>query len=264
MSYQATLAEILQHAIRRHPDLAAALPPPHIPLTEQTSITFTGDFQSSPLARAVHQAFFAALGLQHKLPVEIVTMPGMSGKKYRYFINNLIAAIDNPRYLEIGSWAGSTACAALHSNDLTAVCIDDWSGFGGPKEAFLKNVRNSKTQRTHLKVIESDFRKVDYKSLTLDANVYLFDGPHEEQDQYDGIAYALPCLNSNFTLIVDDYNRKSVRSGTQRAIKTHALTIHSSIVIRTTTNDSDPFLSWQNSEWHNGYFIAVAEQPSQA
>jgi hypothetical protein len=37
-------------------------------------------------------------------------------------------------------------------------------------------------------------------------DVYFFDGPHHERDQYDGIATALPALERHFVLIVDDWN----------------------------------------------------------
>ena len=39
-------------------------------------------------------------------------MEGLSGRKYRSLINNLIQKIKDPRYLEIGTWLGSTACSA--------------------------------------------------------------------------------------------------------------------------------------------------------
>ena len=35
----------------------------------------------------------------------IYSIDGMSGKKYRFFINNLVRTVANPRYLEVGSWA---------------------------------------------------------------------------------------------------------------------------------------------------------------
>jgi len=42
--------------------------------------------------------------------------------------------------------------------------------------------------------IESDFRAVDYSAIGR-FNVYLFDGPHQEQDQYDGIMVARTALD---------------------------------------------------------------------
>ena len=64
-----------------------------------------------------------------KISDEIKFMSGMSGKKYRYLINNLISFTSNARYLEIGCWAGSTVCSALYGNQAKAVCIDNWLKF---------------------------------------------------------------------------------------------------------------------------------------
>src|SRR3954467_15320791 len=70
----------------------------------------------------------------------IYAVNGFSGLKYRFFINRLIGGLSDARYLEVGSWMGSTLCAAIHGNRVRATAIDNWSQFGGPKEVFLKNV----------------------------------------------------------------------------------------------------------------------------
>ena len=78
-------------------------------------------------------------------------MDGMTGKHYRGLINRLVSLLDAPNYLEIGSWKGSSACAAMHGNRLQITCIDNWSEFGGPRNAFLENVercRSDKIART--------------------------------------------------------------------------------------------------------------------
>lgn len=69
----------------------------------------------------------------------IEMMDGMSGYKYRKFINLLISKIDNPRYLEIGSWKGSTLCSAISNNVVSATAIENWSQFDGPKDEFISN-----------------------------------------------------------------------------------------------------------------------------
>ncbi len=66
--------------------------------------------------------------------------------------------------------------------------------------------------------MESDFRAVDFGSLGR-FNVYLFDGPHTDKDQHDGVILALPALDDQFVLIVDDWNWQPVRDGTMSAIR---------------------------------------------
>ena len=73
-----------------------------------------------------------------KITNDIITMDGMSGTKTRHFYNNLLNTED-ARYLEIGTWKGSSVCSAMCGNKAKVVCIDNWSEFGGPKAEFLVN-----------------------------------------------------------------------------------------------------------------------------
>ncbi len=186
---------------------------------------------------------------------------GMSGKRYRYFINNLVRSVGNPRYLEVGSWRGSTLCSAIHGNTLTAVAIDNWSEFGGPKNAFQRNVETFASPQSKVFFIESDFRKVDFKQFDQKFNIYLFDGPHEAQDQFDGLARALAALEDEFVFIVDDWNWERVRAGTFSAIRKCNLGVTFASEIRTTMDNTHPVVGGKESDWHNGYFIAVLTKP---
>ena len=230
------------------------------PDIDQTSYKLSGDFFSNSATALLFTSFKRSMALDHKLHPAVAGMRGMSGRKYRYLINDLIEAMKNPRYLEVGSWTGSTACAAIYGNQLKAVCIDNWTKFGGPREIFLKNVNIVKNEHVDFTLIENDFRQVDYSRIGT-FNVYLFDGPHEEKDQYDGVVVAQPALDEVYTLIVDDWNRPAVRKGTFRALEETGTLVMCSIEIRTTQTDTDPKLkAGEKSEWHNGYFMAVCRK----
>lgn len=208
------------------------------------------------LAAAVKAAFDDAMEYKGKLSEQVLTIQGMSGKKYRYFINNLVEKLQSPRYLEVGSWAGSTLCSAIYKNAVTAVAIDDWSQFGGPIDQFFRNLAESCSVDTKVSVLSQDFRKVDFKALGK-FNIYLFDGPHEAKDQYDGLSMALDCLEDEFVYIVDDWNWGRVREGTLASIADLGLTVMSSTEVRSTEDDNNPQVAFQESDWHNGYFIAI-------
>jgi hypothetical protein len=220
------------------------------------AISLRGDFsalsESKLVKRSLDQALTNIGG-----PADFVrAINGMSGQKYRTFINILVGLHLDARYLEIGSWAGSTAAAALYGNTAKAVCIDNWSEFGGPKAEFLANIERVRSPSINFRLIENDFRNVDYTSLGR-FNIYFFDGPHQEQDQYEGIMVARPALDRPFVLIVDDWNWRQVRLGTFRAIRDAGYSLASSIEIRTTHDNSHPLISGRESDWHNGYLIAV-------
>jgi hypothetical protein len=228
---------------------------------EETSIRLSGNFEQSTYGVLLRHALHRALALDTKLPEWVVKMDGMSGKKYRYMVNNLVESLPNTRYLEVGSWAGSTACSAIYGNKVEKIrCIDNWSEFGGPKDRFMAHIDQAMSPDISFGFIESDFRQVNYKDLGK-FNLYLFDGPHSEQDQFDGVAIAQPALDDHYILIVDDYNWKDVRDGTLRALKHFGATIECAIEIRTTQDDAHPIKSIrQESEWHNGYFFAVCKK----
>jgi hypothetical protein len=216
-----------------------------------------GDFSSSHQARLLKSSFESVQSGAHSpLPGEIRQIEGMSGQKYRSLINQLVGSISDARYLEIGSWAGSTAAAALYGNGVRALCIDNWSEFDGPRELFFANIKKVLTPSIQFEVIERDFRAVDYKDIGT-FNIYLFDGPHAEKDQYDGIMIVQPALANPFILIVDDWNWREVRLGTFQALLDARCRVEASIEISTNEN---PKLAGRHSDWHNGYFIGVVNK----
>ena len=99
--------------------------------------------EGNALVAAVKYSLTRAIIEDGKLGQDILNMEGMSGKKYRIFINNLIENIADPRYLEIGVWLGSTLCSAIYDNNVKALAIDNWSEFDGA-ETFFANISRFK------------------------------------------------------------------------------------------------------------------------
>jgi len=194
------------------------------------------------------------------IPDWIIDLNGMSGKKYRNFINILIPKIDNPKYLEIGCWKGSTACSVLHLNDIKATFIDNWSQFGGPQQEFFDNISRciNDENKNQIKIINEDFRKVEFSSEEK-YNIFFFDGPHEEDDHYDGLVIPYNSLDDEFIFICDDWNWDSVKNGTNKAIQNLNLNILYSMEIIPTKPEGYG-LGGEFSDWHNGYFIAVCKK----
>lgn len=194
----------------------------------------------------------------------IYTIDGMSGARYRRFINALVRRLADPSYLEVGSWMGSTLCSAIEGNAVRALAIDNWSQFGGPKDAFLANVARFCPPTADVRFIDGDFRMVSFAGLAAAMppfNIYLFDGPHEEADQYDGLVAALPALAREFVFICDDWNWQPVRRGTHRAIVDAGLDIQFGAEIRTSLDGSHGEPAGKASDWHNGYFLSVLRKP---
>jgi hypothetical protein len=232
---------------------------PNVSGSDLPAIVTSGDFSNAE-GQGLEAALRAAIDGRSKLPVTIRAIKGMSGQRYRTLINTLIEVFDRPRYLEIGSWPGSTVAAAIYGNSVHALCIDNWSEFSGTKEQFLTNIEKATSSSTVLHLIEQDFREVHYGALGK-FNVFLFDGPHSEVDHRDGILVVQPCLADRFVLIVDDWNWLNVRIGTMRGLLAAKCRVESSVQVRTTNDNTHPSLAFEASDWHNGYFIAVVCKP---
>ena len=92
-------------------------------------------------------------------------------------------------------------------------------------------------------------------------NIYLYDGDHTEESHYKALTYYYNCLDDIFIFIVDDWNWKSVRDGTMRAIKDLRLKELFYRQIRTTLNNQHPEMgSPEQKKWHNGLYVCVLQK----
>jgi len=199
-----------------------------------------------------------------KLCAQILAMDGLSGQRTRHFYNNL-CSLPNAKYLEVGCWKGSSTCAAMYGNNMTVYAIDNFSEFGGPKEEFANNVFKYRgTNDFHF--VEKDCWKVTAEDLNnVKFNIYLYDGAHEYEDQYNAVKYYKDFMEDEFILIVDDYNWYRVSEGTEQAIKDCNLeVVYKQIILTTNDGSHTPIhtypYSGMISQWHNGIGIFVLKK----
>jgi hypothetical protein len=88
----------------------------------------------------------------------------------------------------------------------------------------------------------------------------MFDGPHNEQSQYDGIMLAQRALEKSHILIVDDWNWPPARDGTLQALVDTNCRVESWIEVRTSLDNTHAPVAFKHSDWHNGYFIAIVQK----
>lgn len=189
-----------------------------------------------------------------KITNDIIDMDGMSGTKTRHFYNNLLN-MEDARYLEIGTWKGSSVCSAMCNNKATVVCIDNWSEFGGPKLEFLQNFEkfNGYNNATF---IENNCYLVDISTLPK-FNIYMYDGNHTKESHYMALLHYYNCLDDIFIFIVDDWNWSDVRDGTIISIQRLGLKVLYEKEIRLTTNNST---STESTTWWNGIYVAILQK----
>jgi hypothetical protein len=197
-------------------------------------------------------AFDNAENKKSKITDEIARIDGMSGIKTRHFYNNLMNSPD-ARYLEIGTWKGSSVCSAMCGNKAKIVCIDNWSEFGGPKGEFLINFEKFKGDNDAT-FIEYDCFKVDVSTLPK-FNIYMYDGNHSNESHCNALMHYYDSLDDIFIYIVDDWNWVDVRNGTNNAIKKLNLQVLYEKEIRLTNNNSTT-----TGEWWNGIYVAILKK----
>ena len=168
------------------------------------------------LIKHVEWSLIQADNYKSKIASEILLMDGMSGKKTRHFYNN-ICSMDGVRYLEIGTWKGSSICSAMCNNKITCTAIDNWSEFGGPKNEFLINFNKFKGDN-NATFIEKSCWDIDVSTLGK-FNIYMYDGNHTETSHYQALHHYLSCLDNEFIYLIDDWNHPDVRNGTLKSIK---------------------------------------------
>lgn len=223
-----------------------------------SSLKIHGAHDRSRISFGLYDAFINAIASTNNLPDGVYEIDGMSGRSYRRFLNTLVRTLSPTQYLEIGSLNGSTLVAALFGNECKALCIDNWSQFGGSKRNFMKNVHDFQLV-DRVSLIEEDFRNVDF-GIVGKFDIFLYDGPHEEIDHYDGIINPQAALKKEHVLIIDDWNWLQVRLGTFRALSALGSKIQFGIELRTTEDNTHPVRAGKQSEWHNGCFVAVVQQ----
>jgi hypothetical protein len=152
----------------------------------------------------------------------IKNIDGMSGEMTRHLYNNILN-FEDARYLEIGTWKGSTICSAMVGNQATVLCIDNWSEFGGPKNEFIKNFTKYKGNNK-AEFLEQDCFTVDVNELNK-FNIYMYDGEHSYNSHYKALTHYYDVLDEIFIFIVDDWNWKQVRDATIDSINSLKLDI---------------------------------------
>ena len=191
---------------------------------------------------------------QSKIVDDILNMPGMSGRKTRHFYNN-ICSLNNARYLEIGTWQGSSICSAMCNNKMSCLAIDNWSEFGGPKEQFMSNFNKFKGEN-NAKFIEKNCWDIDVTTIGK-FNIYMYDGCHDDDSHYKALNFYLPCLDNTFIYLVDDWRIPIIREQTFKSIEDN----NCKILYKKEIFDSyDNIQLGVKNDWHCGIAIFVLEK----
>lgn len=180
---------------------------------------------------------------------EIIDLVGYTGDKTRHLYNNL-CNLDKIKFLEVGTWHGSSLISSLYNNNAYGIAIDNWSEFGGNKENLLSNTDRF-LKKDQFSLVEKDAFKIDESDIPFGIDIYLYDGEHESINQKMGITYFEKFLSKYSIIIVDDWSWDKVKNGTYEGLEQSNLTIHHKIE-HESTDDKQGY-------W-NGFAIFVCEK----
>jgi thiol-disulfide isomerase/thioredoxin len=189
-----------------------------------------------------------------------IDIPGLTSTRVQSLINKL--AKSSSKYLEIGSYQGATAAAALSGNNLHAYFVDTWQeapqavkeGWETPStnslEEFKKNIDPYKGNNKVF-ISNSDMFKVNVKSIS-DVDLFFYDGPHDLESTRNAVKYYSSVFANHSILIFDDANWTEVVQGAHKGIIESGLKIlYSKKVLNALESDT---------EWWNGLYIVVVEK----
>jgi predicted O-methyltransferase YrrM len=186
-------------------------------------------------------------------------IPGLTSKKVQKFINGICK--ESSSYLEIGSYLGATAVAALDGNKLDAYFVDMWKQPiqtarddldelpENSKETFIKNVKKYKGDNT-VHIFDSDLFKVNREELK-DIDVFFYDGPHDFETTSRAVQYYAQTFAKDAILIFDDANFDGVVYGANDGLSKSKLNPkYSRILLSSDFEMEDEF-------WNGLYIVAL-------
>lgn len=144
----------------------------------------------------------------------LLRIPRLSSYAIAAMINGGVADMDpGTAFVNVGVWNGFTLLAGMAGNpDKVCVGIDNFSQFGGPRDAFLERF-------SRLKSINHQFYDMDYEEYFRTVHqgpigFYIYDGEHSYRNQLKGLQVAEPFFSRQCMVLVDDTNADEPREAT--------------------------------------------------
>lgn len=160
------------------------------------------------------------------LTMEVINLPGFTMMPAMQFLNRLCSHGDC-QYLEFGTWAGRSLCAAASNNTGRFVGVDLFEGWPGwqddtGRQKVWPAQRKQMIHPPNVEYVEADFRT--YKPSG-PLNVFLYDADHSIEATKEGILQIAPFLSPG-VLLVDDCYWPSVREGINQAMDVYPGKLH--------------------------------------
>jgi len=218
------------------------------------------------LTNLVEHNLSLAINCYRSLSDTSIGMDGMSGYKYRYFVNNVMKQLVNPRYLEVGVMAGSSFCSAIDSvYAVEALGLDRYSLGAGSLVQAQANAASVATATSSVVILDKDFLSVDFTGLG-PFNVYLYDCGRAQGNYDSSLVHAGSALADDLLFIVGDWDHcyggvdSELNLGIRSSIEQAGYNIAYHVNIQSGGFYEDlgrPSSDIESTPWQNGYGVFV-------
>lgn len=161
-------------------------------------------------------------------------LEGLSGAGTAQIIGKCVSYIDPDKvYLEVGIYqAANLVLVASKNKNKMCYGVDNFSQEFQENKNFANLTTEQVVQKrikdfgveNNCKYFKSDFREFLSNRTEVEGKkveVYFFDGPHELQDQIDGVEMAFPLLSDQAFIFVDDWASENVQEATNVLLGRH-------------------------------------------
>ena len=156
---------------------------------------------------------------------EILMLCGFSGIKTRHLLNNLcknLSIVKKIKYVEVGTWMGSTLISASYKNyNMYVYGIDNWSEFNENNSGTIckENINKLLTlEKENITIVEKDCFSINKDDININTtgliDFYMFDGYHTYDTQKDAITKYKQFFADIFVVYIDDWSWERVQKGT--------------------------------------------------
>jgi len=214
----------------------------------------------------VEQSLNLAVNCYRSLSDASIGMNGMSGYKYRYFINNLMKQLSTPKYLEVGVMAGSSLCSAIDGvYGVEALGIDNFSTSISTVSQVEAAVAAVTLSDSTVSIMDKDFLTVNFAGRG-PFNVYLYDIGREQSNYELSVVQASAALANELIFIVGDWDHayggvdSELNTGIRASIAQAGYTIKYHADVQSGgyyESVGNPTSDEVSTPWQNGYGVFV-------
>lgn len=160
---------------------------------------------------------------------------GLSSNRVRHLLNSLCSN-EGIKYLEIGSYLGSTFCAAIEGNKLEAYAVDNWATDNlqpaeneteierASYQDFRENAKRYKGD-SKVRIINADCKNLVPEDLNSKVNLVFYDGDHSYDGQLESLQTIKDLVEDTFILILDDANFAGVVESAEQFVRQNNFSI---------------------------------------